>query len=242
MASLAFETASLDALRRDPGTPVRGNLGEFEYTARICIPNHAENVKKHYGNRAAISIVPIEFPHFGSVFEFDQAVEIPVFDENRTLDQGLRQIVKAFGPIILRNAYLPARHRHEGQRNIFPSLRFHVDRGSTQEDCYSLFWRDPFDETHKMPRTSSTLIVANAVAYLQAYNEGDRTAQFKSLYQLFETETMSEMVGNVVLEQPWCAPAGTGEITILDNRTVLHASYYAHPEDRGYPIGVRYLY
>jgi len=242
MGRLDFESVSLDALLHEPGAPVRGNLGNVGFAARICIPNYAENVKRHYGDQAARSPVPIEFPNFGSIVEFDQAVEISIFDENRVLDHGLRKIVEALGPVTLRNAYMPAPHRQEGQRNIFPSLRFHVDRGSTQDDCFSLFWRDPFDEVHKMPRSSSTLIVANAVAFLQAHNEGDRTACFKSLYQLFESETMSEMTGNVVLEQPWCAPSGTGEITILDNRTVLHASYYARPEDRGYPIGVRYLY
>ncbi len=242
MDSLAFESVSLDALRRQPGVPVRGTLGKVGFTAHICIPNYAENVQRHYGDQAVRSVVPIEFPHFGSVFEFDRAIELPVFDENRTLDRGLRGIVEALGPVILRNAYLPARHRLEGQRNIFPSLRFHVDRGSTQEDCFSLFWRDPFDEIHKTPRTSSTLIVANAVAFLQALSEGDRTDSLKSPYQLFEAEDMSEMTGNVVLEQPWRAPAGTGEIIILDNRTVLHASFYPRPEDRGYPIGVRYLY
>ncbi len=242
MDNLPFESVSLDTLCREPGAPVRGNLGKHGFTARICISNYTENVKRRYGVEATRSVVPIEFPHFGSVFEFDQAVEIPVFDENRVLDQGLRKIVEALGPVILRNAHMPARHRLEGQRNIFSSLKFHVDRGSTQEDCYSLFWRDPFDEFHKMPRTSSTLIVTNAAAFLQARKEGDPSASFKPLYQLFEKENMSEMIGDVVLEQPWRAPAGTGEITILDNRTVLHASYYARPENRGYPIGVCYLY
>ena len=32
-----------------------------------------------------------------------------------------------------------------------------------------------------------------------------------------------------------------GEVAVLDNTTVLHASYYAHPDLRGYPISVRYL-
>ncbi len=38
------------------------------------------------------------------------------------------------------------------------------------------------------------------------------------------------------------APAGTGEIAPLDNRTVLHASYDPRPKQKGYPIAVRYLF
>ena len=233
---------ALDALRHKPDQPVTGLHCGVGYKARVAIPHHADNVAKHYGLRLAQSAVPLQYPHFGAIIEFNSPIELAVCDENRVLDPGLREIVDVLGPVILRNAYLPERNRREGQRNIFPSLRFHFDRGSTQEDRYSLFWRDPFDEIHKAPRTSSTLIVANAVAYLQAQAEGDSTPYLKPLYQLFEDEEMSSVIGQVVLEQGWRAPPGTGEISILDNRTVLHASYYAEPEDRGYPIGVRYLY
>ena len=48
MDSLAFESVSLDALRREPGAPVRGSLANIGVTARICIPNYADNVKRHY--------------------------------------------------------------------------------------------------------------------------------------------------------------------------------------------------
>ena len=242
MGNPIVEAATLETLRRAPEKPIRGSVSGVGYTARIGIPNHAEKVASHYGAGGDRSAVPIEFPHFGVIFDFDKPVELSVCDDDRVLDQGLRETVEALGPVILRNAYLPKRDRLEGQRNIFPSLRFHLDRGSTQDDRFSLFWRDPFDEAHRLPRTSSTLIVANAVAYLQAYSEGDRSPQFKSLYQLFETQNLGDIVGKVVLEQAWRAPPGTGEIAILDNRSVLHASYYPRPEDRGYPIGVRYLY
>jgi len=235
-------TNALDALRRKPDHPVTGVHGGVGYQARVAIPHHMDNVAKRYGVRLAQNVVPLEYPHFGTIIEFKSPIELPVCDENRVLDSGLREIVEVFGPVILRNAYLPERDRRQGQRNIFPSLRFHFDRGSTQEDRYSLFWRDPFDETHRAPRTSSTLILANAVAYLQGQVEGDPSPHFKPLYQLFENEELAPLIGKVVLEQAWRAPAGTGEISILDNRTVLHASYYAEPEDRGYPIGVRYLF
>lgn len=233
---------ALDPLLHKPDESVFGTFGGSAYTARIAIPHHAENVAAHYGSSLSRSAVPLEYPHFGAIIEFTTPVELAVCDENRLLNPGLREIVAALGPVILRNAFLPQRNRREGQRNIFPSLRFHVDRGVTQEDRYSLFWRDPFDEVHRSPRSSSTLILANAVAYLQAQSEGDRTPHFKTLYQLFEAADMSKVIGKVVLEQGWRAPAGTGEIAILDNRTVLHASYYAEPEDRGYPIGVQYLF
>jgi hypothetical protein len=49
-------------------------------------------------------------------------------------------------------------------------------------------------------------------------------------------------MGQVLLELGWRAPAGTGEIALLDNRTVLHASYYPRAQQKGYPIAVRYLF
>jgi hypothetical protein len=45
-----------------------------------------------------------------------------------------------------------------------------------------------------------------------------------------------------MVELGWRAPEGVGEISLIDNRTVLHASYYARPELEGYPISVRYLF
>jgi len=233
---------ALDGLLQKPEQPVYGSYAGSGYQAQVAVPHHAANVARHYGTDLEHSVVPLEFPHFGAIIEFTSPVELAVCDAERTLDPGLREIVTTLGPVILRNAYLPERDRQQGQRNIFPSLRFHFDRGATQEDRFSLFWRDPFDKVHREPRSSSTLILANAVAYLQARKEGDHTPHFKPLYQLFETEKVSDVAGKIVLEQAWRAPAGTGEISVLDNRTVLHASYYAEPEDRGYPIGVRYLY
>ena len=59
---------------------------------------------------------------------------------------------------------------------------------------------------------SSTPLLANSAAYLQALREGQGV------------------------------PASTGEIGLLDNRTVLHASYDPRPKQNGYPIAIRYLY
>lgn len=241
-AAPIIAAAVLETLRRDPEAQFEGILGGTSYTARVAIPDHGDNVAQYYGAAVRNSVVPLQFPHFGTIIEFANPTELSVYDENRVLENSLREIVEAFGPLTLRNAYLPERSRRDGQRNIFPSLRFHFDRGATQEDRYSLFWRDPFDEAHHAPRSSSTLFVVNAVAYLQACREGDCTPELKPLYEIFGDDDLDGLIGKIVLEQGWRAPAGTGEISILDNRSVLHASYYAEPENRGYPIGVRYLF
>ena len=45
-----------------------------------------------------------------------------------------------------------------------------------------------------------------------------------------------------MVELDWRAPEGVGEIALVDNLTVLHASYYAHPKFQGYPTAVRCLF
>lgn len=54
-------------------------------------------------------------------------------------------------------------------------------------------------------------------------------------------EPLDDVLGRIVLEHAWDRPEGTGEISLLYNRTVLHASYYRIKDTKGYPIGVRYL-
>ncbi len=56
-----------------------------------------------------------------------------------------------------------------------------------------------------------------------------------------EAEEIGALVGEVLVEMDWRASQGVGEIALIDNRTVLHASYYRHPEHKGYGISVRYL-
>ena len=94
----------------------------------------------------------LPFRHFGLSIEFENAIEIAVHDEERRLDPGLRALLDRFGPLSLRNAYLS--DRSPGQRNVFQSLSFHIDRGGIQDDKISLFWRDPFDPLHYKPRSS----------------------------------------------------------------------------------------
>lgn len=239
---LDIAEAELVRLYGRPGEPIEGRLNGIAYRASVAIANYAGKLASHYGADVRADDVPFDFLHFGVVCEFAEPVELRLYDSGRVLDQGVRAIIERFGPLILRNAYLPAEQRMSGQRNIFPSLSFHLDRGKTQADCYSLFCRDPFDQAQRQPRTSSTLILANRTAYLQAMGEGQGRHEFRSLYTLFAEHDLAGVLGNVVLEQPWRAQAGTGELCLIDNRTVLHASYYRRPEHKGYPIGVRYLY
>ncbi len=239
-----LDPIALAALERDPRTPVEGRLnGGAPYTARIAIPDYGARIEQHYGRRLNALKMDFPFCHFGLSIAFKRPFELAVHDDARHLNEGLRMLLRRFGPLTLRNAYLPDRARTDAQRNVFPSLSFHIDRGDTQDDRISLFWRDPFDPVQRQPRSSSTLILANAAAYLQAVKEGHGEHKLKLLYQLFEEEqNIGPLFGEVMVELGWREPEGVGEIALLDNRTVLHASYYAQPAHKGYPIAVRYLF
>ncbi len=239
---LGLDPAQLSGLVHNPHAPVKGAMNGVDFAARIAIPDYGQNLERHYGRTLNQLDQAFEFRHFGVIFEFGAAVELRVHDGARHLDEGLRTLLARFGPLLLRNARLPEQDRVAGQRNVFPSLSFHLDRGRTQDDSYSLFWRDPLDPVQRMPRSSSTLILANVAAYLQAVAEGHGEHEPKTQYRLFEAAEPDDLIGKIVFEAPWCAPAGVGEIALLDNRTVLHASHYARPEHKGYPISVRYLF
>ena len=79
-------------------------------------------------------------------------------------------------------------------------------------------------------------------AHAQALKEGHGGAHFKPGYSLFKDEDIAPLTNEILFEASWRAPESTGEIAILDNSEVLHASYYARPWDKGYPISVRYLF
>jgi hypothetical protein len=236
---LTFDRGALDGLARGPLDAVKGQLNGSRFEARIAIPYYADHIAKHYGVTLGEVGVPLDFAHFGFVLTFDRPTEIFIHDDDRLLDEGLRDIVRRFGTVILRNAYLEDAKREAGQRNIFPSLRFHFDRGANQREQVSLFYRDPFDPEQKEPRKSSTLIAANVVVYLQSLKEGANAHQFGSQYEIFKDEDIATLDGDILLRQAWREPTGTGEICIINNRTVLHASYYER--EGGYRISVRYL-
>lgn len=235
---MEFDPNALVALERDPHTPLLRRWNDTSYTARIAIPNYSARIKGHYGRPPSA----LPFRHFGLFIEFETPTELAVHDEARHLDPGLRNLLNQFGPLTFQNAYLPNGARTSDQRNIFESLRFHIDRGHTQEDNISLFWRDPFDPVQRAPRSSQTLVLANAAAYLQALKEGRGEHEFNQHYTLFRDEDIGPLIGEVMIELGWCAPEGKGEIAIIDNHRMLHASYYAHSSTRGYPISVRYMY
>lgn len=249
-----IDKGRLDTLERSPTAPVRGRLNGSGYTARIAIADYGGRIAAHYAEATADGLpaacrragVPFGFTHFGLILAFDAPVELRVHDREFVLDETVRAAVARFGPVLFRNASIDRAVKAEPQRNIFPDLRFHIDRGGTQPNLYSLYTRDRLDPVQREPRTSSTVFVANIVAYLQFIREGQADAAtergLRGRYDLFRDDDFAALIGDIVLEQRWDAPAGTGEIGVIDNRTVLHASYYRDGKAAGYPIGTRYLY
>lgn len=247
---LVFGKSALDAHAANPQRVIEGKINGSNYRVRIAIPDYANKIARHYSCAGELDAIcrntSIEFGlrNFGFVCEFDRPIELELYGPDYTLDDGVREIVHRFGPVIIRNAQLPAEHDDEPQRNIFGNLNFYFDRGSNQPTQYSLFTRDPHDPVQSQPRTSSTVFVGNIVAHLQHAREQRRRPQdltWQTRYDIFLKENMNALTDNVVLEHDWSAPEDTGEISLLYNRTVLHASYYRNPAAKGYPIGVRYL-
>ncbi|MCH8189212.1 MAG: hypothetical protein IIB66_11065 [Proteobacteria bacterium] len=237
--AFAISTKDLDGLARDPRRVLSGTVGGVRYEARVVIADYGERIARHYGT--PLPNAPVEFPfrHFGLRCELEAPVELRLYDTSRVLCATTRDMIARFGPVSFTNAYLDPSARADGQRNIFPSLDFHYDRAPDQNNQYSLFFRDPFDAVQRAPRDSTTLVLANVAAYLQERKEGGDLSKFRSLHHLFEGEDIATLIDEILLEQRWSAPAGSGEIIVFDNRTVLHASYYNGKA--GYPIGVRYL-
>ena len=236
-------------LLQDPDGFIEGQIAGVSYRARMAIPGYAEKIAAHYRSLlpagltevCATAAIPFHFPGFGLVCEFEKPVELKIYDADYVLDAGFKEAIGILGPLIFRNAYLAEKCRKETHNQIFPDLNFHIDRSAGQDNQYSLFSRDPFDPVQKAPRRSSTLIAASIVGHLQAMREGQAPPNRRqTLYEVFKDEDLESLTGDILLEQPWTAPEGTGEICLFDNRTVLHASYYR--EGRGYPIGVRYLF
>lgn len=249
-----FPASVCDTLLRRPDETVRAAIWHGACTARVAIPHYAANVAAHYADRiqggldrtcANAGIDPC-FRHLGLMLEFDSPTEIVLFDGEQVLDDAVRDLVARFGPLILRNAAIAGAPAAEFQRNIFPDLRFHVDRGANQPNQYSCYARIATDPVQREPRSSSTVFAANIVAYLQGVREGSINPAaergMQASYDLFSRESPAPLMGKIILEQRWDAPRGTGEVVVIDNRTVLHSSYYRDPHNRGYPISTRYLF
>jgi hypothetical protein len=250
---LNFDEKMLDAFAQDSTCPREGRLDGAGFRLGIVIPAYRENVERHYADLLRAGFDQLRgratmgngLRQFGLLCEFAEPVELEMHDSEMVLDTAVRALVARFGPVVLANAYLDEACRERSHRNIFPHLRFHSDRGPDHPNQYSLFTRDPFDPEQAPPRQTSTLFAANAVAYLQALKEQGREARPEGMshgsYDIFGRQRMDEVIGSIVLEQAWSRPHGTGEICVIDNRTVLHASYHRDRNQRGYRIGARYL-
>lgn len=230
----------LSTIALTPGKTIFKKVWANTFRVRAAIPDYGQKISEHYaefigdgladlGRRISI---PFDFSSFGLIIHFDKHQEINLYDSDFVLD--VKEAIRQFGPLILRNAYMSSKCRSEVHRNIFPDLNFHIDRGSNQENQYSLYCRDPFDPVQKAPRASSTLLIANIIGHLQAKKEGQNPDNHhQPLYTIFSNEDLSPLFDKILLHQPWAEPEGTGEICVLDNSTVLHASYYR--ERQGYP-------
>lgn len=245
-----------NTLLRTPQTTLSSNLNRTAYHAKILIPGFRQNTQRYYqdyietstSDIATAKQLPVDFQDFGLHIEFEKPIELHIYDDTSTILGNVKELIQQFGLIVFQNVYLIEEHRKDGHRNRFPHLHFHRDRNQNQPTPYSLFCRDPFDPIQKEPRLSSTLFTSYLVAYLQALKERQYDIIQKqggqSHYDLFQQEEkkqiLKDLFGSVILQHPWSAPQGVGEITIMDNRTILHASYYRSVE-KGYRIGVRYL-
>ena len=78
-----------------------------------------------------------------------------------------------------------------------------------------------------------TVVLDDKLYFFGGYTEGVRSSK---LSHVFDPQ-----------ENTWTSiqdlPSAISHMNmVLDNRTVLHANYYAKAHNRGYPIVVRYLY
>ena len=248
-----FNANWLKTLLNTPHREIHGSYNEHDYMAKLVIPDYVTRINEHYrditkGNLSSIcqqAQIPFTFTHFGVMITFSEATELTLHDDDLNLEDGLHQLIAGVGAVIIKNAYMSSKLRKIGHRNRFPHLNFHVDRTANQPTHYSMYARDPFDDEQQYPRTSSTLFIPNIVGHLQGIKEGlvdpgtDKGA--RGTYTLFTKEPVNELMQNIILEHRWDEPKGVGEISMLDNLTLLHASFYRNPNEVGYKIGVRYL-
>jgi len=219
----------------------------------LVIADYQQQLRSFYGtnifpnSETAILRSGINFDlfHFGLCLSFETASQLSLHDIELRLLGDVKMLLKQYGVIVLKNVELSAEYRDIGHRNRFPHLNFHRDRNETQPTPFSLYTRDPYDNEQRRPRISSTLFIPNLVAYLQCMRQKDYSQiadkGIRSHYDIFQDEDMAAVIGKVAVENRWDEPEGTGEISMLDNRTMLHASYKRDGVKQGYRIGVRYL-
>lgn len=237
------DTATADILL-DRTRQTLGQIGQLrDARVQFGILDIKSLVADHYAGSNALSqeVAEIPFEHFGLVIDCANDALLPAYDEGFILRPELKLLIAQYGVLIFRNVHLDNPGNTVFQKNIFGNLEFHVDRGPQFDNQYSLFYRDPNDPEHQLPRRTSSLICPNSVTHLQAIREGLEIQDRGTLRALFLDGSPKAAIGTVILEQAWQAPPGTGEVCVFDNRTVMHASYHRE-KIRGYKIAVQYLY
>jgi len=248
-----FDLDVIRILLKNPTGCYQGAIGDCKYRMHIVSPHYVELICNHYNKVLSHELdfyheqlkIPIVFPHFGLCMEFTEATELHLHKKDMLLPEPVKLLIKHFGVVIMQNVYLDTNVRDMGHRNRFPQLNFHVDRIPSQGSFYSVYTRNPFDDEQKYPRTSSTLFIPTLVAYLQSLKEGkEGLLNDKGLISnavLFDSDSIKPLLNNIVVQHSWDQPTGTGEISIINNCNILHASYYPNILNMGYRIGVRYL-
>ena len=251
--SLHFNAEWMNRLLTSPDTPISGIYSGVSYEARIVIPHYHLNISQYYEGEIAGNLdqlcntlnFPKVWKHFGVCIHFKSPIELQLHDNDMTMIDCLHHLIKGVGAVVIKNAYLDSKHITMGHRNRFPHLNFHVDRSEKQPTHYSMYTRNPYDEEQKHPRKSSTLFIPSIIGYLQSVKEKSIDPHSekgnKGTYTIFTKENVSNLTNKIIIEHAWNEAMGTGEISMLDNITCLHASYYPSLHDKGYKIGVRYV-
>lgn len=248
-----YEPEIIRQLLKNPSESLEGEVNGKACLFKIVSPYYVELIAKHYDRQLHHDLnyyhdhlkIPILFTHFGLCVDFKEQTELHLHDDDMLLPDTVKALLKNFGALIIRNVYLDSSVRDMGHRNRFPQLNFHVDRIPSQISYYSVYTRNPFDEEQKYPRTSSTLFIPTLVGYLQALSEGKTNLLSAhgliNNAMLFNEDDIKEVLDTVAVQHAWNQPTGVGEISIINNCNMLHASYYPDIYNKGYRIGVRYL-
>jgi len=243
----------ISQLVQRPSESVGIDLCGTQAVLSVAIPYYEKALQLEYGNNILPDIatasqrsgIACKTLHFGLIIHFAAPTQLHLHDTDSNLLGNLKQLIGQFEVVVLKNAFVDESVKDLGHRNRFPHLKFHRDRNETQPTPYSLYTRDPRCAEQVMPRISSTLFIPNIVAYLQCMKERDyhqiKQKGVLSHYDIFYQTNMDEVLGKTVLEHRWDEPQGIGEVSMLDNRTTLHASYLRDKVNHGYRIGVRYL-
>jgi hypothetical protein len=108
-AGLTFTPEQIARLEQDPARVLEGHWAGGRFAAHLAIPQYPARLAEHYAVDPASVGLPLDFEHFGLVFELDAPCELAVYDGERRLDEGLRGLLDRYGTVIFRNAYLAER-------------------------------------------------------------------------------------------------------------------------------------